>query len=314
MDFANSEVTVSVVVPTYNGVCFLADTLQAVLKQTQPGVELIVVDDGSTDATLDVVAQHAPAARLLRQANAGVSAARNRGLALAQGRYVIFLDQDDIWHPTMLQCQVAWLDAHPDHDVAVCRYQHWHPGSGGSYLPAEGAWPAACEGTNPDFTGWVYHQFLIDCWALTSGTLMRRQVVAAMGGFDESLPYSEDWDLWIRLSLRSRFALLRWPTVLYRQHAVQGSRKPRERDYRCELLERAAQSHGLVSLDGRAVQPDRFRRQMAQYRFEFGYHHLHAGSRRIGICSLWRAWQHSPGMWRAMALAGAAALGWRPRV
>jgi GT2 family glycosyltransferase len=304
---------VSVVIPTFNGERFLTDTLRAVLAQGGVPFELIVVDDGSTDGTVALVGATAPSARRVRQANAGVSAARNHGLRLARGEFVVFLDQDDIWHPQMLHRQVAWLDAHPEHDVVVCPYQHWQPGADGGYAPPQQAWPPASEGVDPDFTGWVYHQFLFDCWALTSATLMRREAALAVGGFDVALPYSEDWDLWIRLSQRSQFARLRWPAVLYRHHPVQGSRKPRDRDYRCELLRAAALRHGRASRDGRSLPPGVFERNLARYRAEFGRHHLALGSRRTGITHLVRAWQEQPRQWRWLAQAALAALGWRPR-
>jgi GT2 family glycosyltransferase len=307
-----SEVAVTVVVPTFNGCQFLAETLRAVAAQSQVGVELIVVDDGSTDGTVATVKAHAPAARLVQQRNQGVSAARNAGLALARGRYVIFLDQDDVWHPDMLRRQVEWLETHPEHDVAVCRYQHWHPLPEGGYGAIEALWPPAREGVEAAFTGWVYHQFLLDCWALTSGTLMRAGVVRALGGFDPTLPYSEDWDLWIRLSQTSQFVLLHWPPVLYRQHADQGSRQPRSCDYRCMLLDRAARCWGLTSRDGRSVSTMQFRRQLSHFSFEYGYHHLHAGSRLRGVAAMLRSWRLDPTHWRALALAVMSAVGWRP--
>jgi glycosyltransferase involved in cell wall biosynthesis len=303
---------VSVVIPTYNGERFLAETLRAVLAQTLERTELIVVDDGSTDGSFAIAAAEAPHARRVRQPNAGVSAARNHGLRLANGEFVVFLDQDDIWHPQMLERQVAWLDAHPEHDVAVCRYQHWHPQSHGGYEPAEQLWPPLQEGADPEFTGWVHHQFLLDCWALTSGTLMRREAVLAVGGFDEALPYSEDWDLWIRLAQRSRFARLQWPTVLYRHHPVQGSRTTRDRDFRCELLEAASRRYGQASRDGRCLPPGEFEGTLSRYRAEFGRHHLQFGSRRTGVVHLWRAWLEQPRQWRWLAQALAGTLGWRP--
>jgi glycosyltransferase involved in cell wall biosynthesis len=304
---------VSVVIPTFNGERFLADTLRAVLSQTLAPIQLIVVDDGSADATTDIVAAAAPSALVVRQANAGVSAARNHGLRLASGEFVVFLDQDDIWHPQMLQRQVAWLDAHPEHDVVVSPYQHWLPTPDGSYQTPGQVWPPPKEGADPEFTGWVYHQFLLDCWALTSGTMMRRESALAVGGFDETLPYSEDWDLWIRLSQCSRFARLRWPTVLYRHHPVQGSRTPRDRDFRCELLERALLRHGPASQDGRTLPPGVFERNLSRYRAEFGRHHLLMGSRRTGVAHLWRAWREQPLQWRWLVQAALGSLGWRPR-
>ncbi len=309
----HSEPVVTVVVPTYNGQHFVADTLKSVLAQTQPSVELIVVDDGSTDSTCDVVLSAAPAAQLLTKRNGGVSAARNLGLVKARGRFVIFLDQDDIWHPDMLRLQVQWLDAHPAHAVAVCRYHHWFPQEDGQYPSAEATWPPRVDlAVDPDFTGAVYHQFLLDCWALTSGTLIRREALLACGGFDETLPYSEDWELWLRLSRQHQFALLRWPPVLYRQHPVQGSRVPRSRDYRTELLLRFAGSYGLKSADGRSVAEQLFKHRVAEFRFEFGYHHLAHGSRWTGVRAVLGAWWLNPRRVKALAVASAALVGWRP--
>jgi GT2 family glycosyltransferase len=303
---------VSVVIPTFNGQQYLGDTLRSVLAQTYPVVEIIVVDDGSGDRTEEVMRTVAPAARWLCQPNAGVSSARNRGLAAAHGSYVIFLDQDDIWHPQQLERQVAWLSQHPQCGVVVCPYQHWRP-QGGVFAAPSALWP---QGTpldvDPDFSGWVYHQFLFDCWALTSGTLMRCEAVQACGGFDTTLPYSEDWDLWLRLSRQVPFALLRWPSVLYRHHATQGSRTVRVRDYRTELLLRHAQTHGLASADGRAMSALRFKQRVAQYRAEFGYHHLMYGQRWTGVQALAQAWFRQPQRIRWLMQAAAGGLGWRP--
>lgn len=304
---------VSVVVPTYNGERFLADTLRAVLAQTQPQVELIVVDDGSSDGSMAVAATVAPDALRLQQRNGGVSAARNHGLARARGRYVIFLDQDDIWHPRMLERQVAWLDAHPDIGAVVCRYHHWWP-AGGAYPVPESIWgDEPPVDVDPAFSGHVFHQFLVDCWALTSGTMLRHEVVSAAGGFDLGLPYSEDWDLWLRLSRQTQFALLNWPPVLYRHHQVQGSAKMRQRDFRVELLLRHAEQHGLSSDDGRSLTRAQFAEVVAKYQAEFGYDHLDHGNRWIGVRALLAAWARQPRQLRRLALALAGSAGWRPR-
>ena len=312
MDSLTNSALVSVVVPTYNGERFIADTLRAVLAQTQPQVEIIVVDDGSSDGTCELVQATAPGATLLQQRNARVSAARNKGLGAAHGEFVIFLDQDDIWHPEQLARQVAWMRQHAECGAVVCRYHHWYP-DGTGYPEPTTIWPPDPGFvTDPDFTGWVYHQFLFDCWALTSGTLIRKSAIESAGAFDTSLPYSEDWDLWLRLSQQVPFALLQWPPVLYRQHAVQGSREVRQHDYRTHLLLSHARRHGLKSRDGRAMDPARFERIVAGYQAEFGYHHLQWGHRWTGVQALAAAWWRSPRQLKRLVLAAAGALGWRP--
>lgn len=304
--------SVSVVVPVHNGAAFLADTLRAVASQTHPNVELIVVDDESTDESVKVAQSSGVPFTLLRQRNSGVSRARNAGLAAANGEFVCFLDQDDIWYSNHLARQLKAFADHPGTDAVVSPYLHWYPGPTG-YSAHEQALPSRLtEETDPELTGWVYHQFLRDCWALTSATLLRRQVVLDCGGFDERLPFAEDWDLWLRLARQVRFAKLNWPPVMYRQHAVQGSRQARPVDYRCRLLLSTAATHGLVSRDGRHVPRAEFDRRIAQYETDFGYTHLQCGDAALGVHTLLRAWRRRPTALRPLVLALAGSLGWRP--
>lgn len=308
---------VSVVIPLFDGAAFLEPTLRAVLAQQGVRLELLVVDDGSRDAGPAIVQRVAPGARLLRQPNAGVCAARNHGLREARAAAVIFLDQDDLWHPQMLARQLAVLRAEPGRVAAVCPYHHWRPLAGGAYPEPASIWghaqaPLPPPRLDPAFSGWVYHQFLWDCWALTSATLLDTAAVRAAGGFDQGLPFSEDWELWLRLSRQGTFACLDTPPVLYRHHGVQESRRVRERDFRVELLLKTAAEHGLASRDGRAMEPARFRRLIAGYEAAFAYHHLLHGDRRLGARTMWRAWRRDPGQWKRLAQALAGWAGWRP--
>lgn len=304
---------VSVVIPVYNGRTHLAETLHCVLAQTHAPIEIVIVDDASTDDSVGLVAEVAPQALRLQQRNAGVSAARNRGLAAASGHYVAFLDQDDVWHPQQVERQVAWLEAHPACGAVSTPYHFWHPQQG-QYPPADIVWPTdPGPGHDPEHTGWVYHRFLWDCWSLTSATLLRRDSVVAAGGFDVSLPYSEDWDLWLRLAQQVQFALLTWPPVLYRQHPTQGSRAVRLRDYRTELLLRYAGLYGLASADGRALTPAQFAQRIAQFQAEFAYQHLQRGLRSVGVKHMLAAWWRWPRQPRRLLVALAALTGWRPR-
>lgn len=112
---------VSVVIPLYNGSSYIAETLASVQRQTLADVEVIVVDDGSDDGGTRIVRDHPVGARLVEQSHLGVAIARNRGLGLARGRWVAFLDQDDLWHPTHLQRAVTWLDARPAERILFVR-------------------------------------------------------------------------------------------------------------------------------------------------------------------------------------------------
>jgi glycosyltransferase involved in cell wall biosynthesis len=303
---------VSVVIAAYNGERYLEQTLRAVQAQAvRP--EIIVVDDGSTDGSCDLVRRVAPEARLIRQANGGVSSARNNGLAAARGEFVAFLDQDDIWHTSHLERQLAALVAHPGSDVAASPFLRYIP-QAGRFPEPDTQWPAPRPmETDPHFSGWIYHQFMADCWALTSATTIRRTVLESLGGFDVGLPYSEDWELFLRLSRVSQWVRPTLPTVLYRQHPDQGSRKERRRDYRVELLLQFKNQHGLASRDGRSLTPRQFADIVAGYRREFGYHHLQHGHRWTGVRALWQAWRENPAHSRSLLLALAGASGWRPR-
>jgi GT2 family glycosyltransferase len=287
--------------------------LRSVGAQTHTAFEIIVVDDGSTDGSLAAARSAAVPFTLLRTQRGGVSVARNAGLKAASGTCVSFLDQDDIWHPSHLASQLECLKAHPEAGVVVSPYQHWYPGPDG-FAPSATVFPAPAPAeSDPAFSGWVYHQFMRDCWALTSATTLRRDVLLEHCGFNENLPYSEDWDLWLRLSRTTRFVKLNGPPVLYRQHAVQGSRTARNKDYRCDLLLANARAHGLSSRDGRSVGQAEFEQTLARYQMEFGWHQLRHGDRALGVRSLLRAWRRNPTAWRWLALALAGAAGWPAR-
>jgi glycosyltransferase involved in cell wall biosynthesis len=300
---------VSVVVPLHNAALHIAETLGAVFAQTYRPIEVVMVDDESSDDTLDVVAACGFPVHLVQQKNAGVCQARNTGAAASQGELLCFLDQDDVWYPEHLQRQVNVLRQRPECSVVVSPYQHWYPGPAGYAEPTSLKPPQPREELDAEFTGWVYHQFMLDCWALTSATLMRRSAWDAFGGFDLAQPFGEEWDLWLRLSQQVQFAKLQWPPVLYRQHAAQGSRWVRPVDHRVELLLRAKQAHGLCSPDGRCISPQVFAHTIAKYEMEFGWHHFEHGDRSTAVRALFSAWRRAPT--RASYLArGLAAMVW----
>ena len=185
--------TVSVVIPTHNRAAIVERSLRSVLAQTTPPIEILVVDDASTDGTaarLEGCAHEA--VRVLRLAErVGGGRARNVGIEAARGDWVAFLDSDDEWRPTKLERQLARLDA-PDGaglDVVYCRkVMHDHLG-GRELLVAT----ALCEGDVllPLLSGWEIS---------TSQVMVTRAALGQVGGFDPTLPGSQDYDLWLRLA------------------------------------------------------------------------------------------------------------------
>jgi glycosyltransferase involved in cell wall biosynthesis len=200
---------VSVVIPTYNYGRYLAQALDSALAQTYPHVEVIVVDDGSTDDSAAVATKYGSPVRWYRQQNQGVSAARNRGIQEAKGELVAFLDADDAWHPDKLARQVALLLK----PAVGLVYTGLH------YIDAAGDILAT------DLSGrrgrvLREHALLRGATVLAGGStaLVRRGCFERAGLFDPDLTTSADWDMWRRIACHYEIEVVREPLVYYRQH------------------------------------------------------------------------------------------------
>ena len=189
---------VSVVVPCYNGARHLREAIESALLQTHGDVEILVVDDGSTDDSATIAEGYMPRVRCIRQTNAGPSAARNRALEIATGEFVALLDADDRYHPTKLALQVEVLNARRDIGAVYCGWRLVDVT--GAILP-EGGWPHD-EGDllEPLLLGNLFHPVSV---------VVRADLVARVGGFDIRRPVNEDWDLFLRLSRTG----MRWACV-----------------------------------------------------------------------------------------------------
>lgn len=198
---------ISVIIPVYNGQKTIQDTIESVLKQTFSDFELIVINDGSEDATLEIVNSIQDSRlKVFSYPNAGLSASRNRGLAQACGEYVSFIDADDLWTPDKLEAQFRALQENPQAALAYswtnCIDESGQFSRRGSYITV---------------TGNVYAKLLlIDFIENGSNPLIRRQAFNEVGGFDESLTAAEDRDMWLRLADRYHFVAVPSPQVLYR--------------------------------------------------------------------------------------------------
>jgi len=182
---------VSIIIPTCNRKAFVQEAIGSVLAQTYEDFELIVVDDGSSDETGEALKRYDERLHYLYQANQGVSAARNNGLALAQGELIAFLDSDDLWLPKKLAIQVAFMDQYPE--AQICYTDELWIRRGVRINPKK---------RHAKYSGEIYPHCLPLCIISPSSALMRRALFAQVGTFDPGLPVCEDYDLWLRVAAR----------------------------------------------------------------------------------------------------------------
>jgi len=200
---------ISVVIPAYNAENTIKATVKSVLNQTFADFELIIINDGSKDSTLDIISGITdPRIKIISQPNAGPQKSRNRGVSEAKGEYLAFLDADDLWTPEKLESQLKALQTNPEAAVAYS-WTNWIDETGqflrrGAYISA---------------TGNVYEKLLlIDFVESGSNPLVRREALDAIGQFDESLVGGQDWDMWLRLAARYSFTVVPSPQILYRKY------------------------------------------------------------------------------------------------
>ncbi|MDY6838736.1 MAG: glycosyltransferase [Thermodesulfobacteriota bacterium] len=196
--------TVSVVIPTYNRALFLKEAIDSALAQDFEDFEVIVVDDGSTDTTHELLKSY-PQVCVVTQDHRGVSAARNAGIARASGRFLAFLDSDDLWLPEKLMAQIAFLNRHPH--ALICQ--------------TEETWIRNGVRVNPKVrhhkpSGMIFERSLELCLVSPSAVMMRRSLLDEVGCFDETLPACEDYDLWLRIACRFPIYLIGTPLVIKR--------------------------------------------------------------------------------------------------
>jgi glycosyltransferase involved in cell wall biosynthesis len=206
--------TVSVIIPTYNRAQWIGASIQSVLDQTYTDYEIIVVDDGSTDDTAEVIRAFTDRVRYFYQENGGSAAARNRGLQEARGEYIAFLDSDDLFLPEKLHKQVEYLQHNPHIGMVYSAYtniDHNHNELG--IIPAQ-------------YTGHIYRQMLFHCNIQTSSVMIRRQVIETVGLFDIALPMAQDVDYWIRVARHFEIGAITEPLAYVRLHPDNKPRDP----------------------------------------------------------------------------------------
>lgn len=207
---ATQQPRVSVVISAYNAAAYLGEAIESVLAQTRPADEIVVVDDGSTDATATVARGYANrGVRLVQQPNQGAGASRNRGIRETSGELLAFLDGDDLWLPQKLERQLAYLAAHPEAALVSCIRWHWSQASDERHIEYFGVRPGRS----------LRHENVVrNVVGNPSMTLIRRAVLDVVGGFDTSLRWGQDWELFMRIAEHGPIGFVNEPLMVYRWH------------------------------------------------------------------------------------------------
>lgn len=250
--------TIAVVIPTYNRAGFVKTAIASALAQTRRPDEIVVVDDGSTDDTAAVVARYGGVVRYVRKDNGGEASARNRGVREARSTWIAFLDSDDAWEPQALERLEAASRDYPNAGLIAMRAR---------VLSADGTPQSKTHGKKSPGPKFSTRSLL---WGDAGGVQMpmvRRDLILAAGGFDESLPSATDCDLWLRLSFATEMVGIPEPLLLVRVHPENLS-ADRTLNARCwiRLLAKLAREHPEFL----KASPWHYRRALGKERLRLG--------------------------------------------
>lgn len=227
---------VSVVTATYNMGKYLPFAIESALNQTYRNIEVIVIDDGSTDNTREVVESYwkDPRIRYIHQENKGVANAKNRGIQESRGEFIAFLDADDVWKPNKLDKQLKLFNK--SEKIGVVYSDVEYIDENGNIIKREPY--------KKYYSGTITKQLFIDNFVNFSSAVVKRKCFVLCGMFDETLPISVDWDLWLRISTEYEFAFLNERTFYYRIWSGQMSHNYEKR-YKCilRIMEKFSQEY-----------------------------------------------------------------------
>lgn len=278
MAIAN-PVPVSVVIPTYNHGAFVEEAVRSVLAQTYPAVEVLVLDDGSTDDTAQRLEPYADRIRYFHHENRGRGATRNRGIELASHDWLAFIDADDLWLPDKLTKQMAAVAAHPEIDFIVTDADQFDGETiqEASFLAKMNLmhdFPHREDGSLWIYTEPMFPLFVQENFVIQSSVLLHRRCFEREGLYDPELKRAQDRDMWMRMSRHFTFAVIREVLVRQRENSLTdgpGTAAPIE--YRLKVFERCL----LRDTEWERKYGQQLRWQMGRTHFVLAYFYLRNG-------------------------------------
>ena len=301
---------VSVIVPVHNGDRYLGEALDSALNQDYDAIEVIVVDDGSTDGTPEVLRRFGNRIVAIRQENAGAAVARNTAMEAARGEFFAFLDADDLWFPQKLRTQIDYLSAHPAVDIVASRWKVLTSDES-TTARKEALESAPLATADVPRSGWLYTELLLRFMIHTTTVVMRRRLKDRIGLFDPILRRGQDYEYWLRASRATEIHCVPEALSVYRMHRANSTRRPLPVNYGAVIVKRALQTWGRTGPDGRTARLVDVRRRLSDIWFSFGYQHLTYGNSGVALgCALKgvSAWPLDPNPWRLLAACALAPL------
>lgn len=230
---------VSVIIPTFNRANFIERAIRSVLAQTYRNIEVVVIDDGSSDATQEIVSKYEEI-KYFKIENSGVSFARNFGVSKCLGGYIAFLDSDDEWVPDKIELQLNYLSENPSVKIVYAN-EKWIRNNGVVQKKKH----------HEKLTGLIFSKCLDQCFIGPSSVLMEKSLFDSSGGFDAGYEVCEDFELWLRISFKNYIGLVDQELVIkYGGHDDQLSTKYPAMDYwRVKALYKFLITHNVENAD-----------------------------------------------------------------
>lgn len=277
---------VSVIIPCYNSAAHISEAIDSVLAQDYSNIEVIVVDDGSTDNSIDILRQFGDKIIVLQQANQGPAAARNAGMRIANGQFIAFNDSDDLWLPGKLTAQISYLQQHPDIGLCYCGWAIWHGETSLEQISAQLASTGqAATAEDTYYSGWLYLKLLKDSVIHTITAVLRRDVIDNIGMFNTDYRIGEDHDLWLRISQRYQMAKLSRTYAVYRDNPDSTTKKVHAKNFSLLVLESAVASYGLNCPSGASGSRTVLNTYLGARHFTYGYNAMMQGHRDKALVS-----------------------------
>ena len=281
---AKTSPLVSAIIATYNRAYIVCEAIGSILNQTYKNVEVVVVDDGSTDNTRDKLKQYGDRIRVVYQKNSGPAAAWNRGILESRGEIVTFLGSDDIWLPTFVERQVSVLQQAGE-EVPCSLSNSWlrfANGQGSTAFQYVRLYPAHEEGIWLNVAEVFATRFVL----FGQSVAIRRAALEKTGGFDESLWFLEDYDLALKLSIQGPWGFVREPLVVWRQGTTDSLSQK-------SLVERVQLKENIVKIRGRVLDTlngsERLQRLRSLLRRELRQDRRELWAARVGRNGRWGA-------------------------